>query len=230
MGSNINTKEKSLFILDKPGWGHGAVATGTPNFAEDIAVNLRHQLSGRDDNTHTWLVCPHLSYPDLVYDYYMASGLITVVLGKCFCEDCLDSILSKGNLAQLLGSSRPMTDRLFQKNFINPLMDSNYHFTTTGGYNGNYNPTPKTWITCAHTATKKSLKKAYINGGSIFIFESFFTCQDCFEKIPTDSLIDLLYGGESMTDALFQKRIVDSLYTINLESLDAVGHFDKLPA
>jgi hypothetical protein len=123
-----------------------------------------------------------------------------------------------------------MTDRLFQKNFINPLMDSNYHFTTTGSYNGNYNPTPKTWITCAHTATKKNLKKAYINGGSIFIFESFFTCQDCFEKIPTDSLIDLLYGGESMTDALFQKRIVDSLYAINLESLDAVGHFDKLPA
>jgi hypothetical protein len=60
----------------------------------------------------------------------------------------------------------------------------------------------------------------------LFIFEGFFTCQDCFEKIPTDNLVDLLYEGESMTDTLFQNRIIDSLYAINYESLDAVGHFE----
>jgi hypothetical protein len=228
MGANLNTNEKSLFIIDKPGWRNGAVATGIPNFAEDIILNpLVHSLE-KDTNKNTWLVCPHLSRPDLVYGYYMASGLITVVLGKCFCDNCLDMILSKGDLTELLGSGRPMTDRLFQKNFISPLMDSNYNFTSTMGYSEHYDKSPKTWISCSHTATKENLKKAYVNGGSIFIFESFFTCQDCFEKIPSESLVDLLYEGESMTDALFQKRIVDSLYAINHESLDAVGHFDIL--
>jgi hypothetical protein len=39
--------------------------------------------------------------------------------------------------------------------------------------------------------------------------------------------VDLLYEGESMTDAFFQNRIIDSLYVINYESLDAVGHFKR---
>ena len=57
------------------------------------------------------------------------------------------------------------------------------------------------------------------------MLEGFFTCQECFQKIPTDSLVDLLYEGESMTDDFFQNRIIDSLYAINYESLDAIGHF-----
>lgn len=228
MGANLNTTERTMFIIDKPGWRNGAVATGAPNFAENVVINPAMETVRRDSNKYTWLVCAHLSQPDLVYQYYMSSGLITVVLGKCFCEACLDMILAENDLSELIGSSRPMTDSLFQENFIGPLIDSNYNFTKILGYRGDYDPSPKTWISCAHTATKDCLKKAYANGGHIFIFESFFTCQDCFEKIPTDSLVDLIYEGESMTDALFQKRVINSLYKINHESLEAVGHFDIL--
>jgi hypothetical protein len=177
-------------------------------------------------NQYTWLVCPHLSQPDFVYRYYLASGLITMVLGKCFCEACLDKILSNEDLSELIGSCRPMTDKIFQDNFIGPLIDSNFNFTKLFEQEEDYENPPKTWITCSHTATQSSLKKAYATGGQLFIFEGFFTCQDCFEKIPTDSLVDLLYEGESMTDAFFQNRIIDSLYTINYDSLDAVGHFE----
>jgi hypothetical protein len=119
-----------------------------------------------------------------------------------------------------------MTDISFQDNFISPLIDSNFSFTKLFEQEEHLESPPKTWITCSHTATQGSLKKAYETGGQLFIFEGFFTCQDCFEKIPTDNLVDLLYEGESMTDTLFQNRIIDSLYAINYESLDAVGHFE----
>ena len=225
MGANLNKTESSLFIIDKPEWKNGAFAIGAPNFAENIFINPSTDIPAKDSQRNTWLVCPHLSHPNLVYRYYMASGLITIVLGKCLCESCLDMILSREDLSELIGSSRSMTDRQFQEDFISPLMDSNYNFTKLLGDRADDLASPKTWITCAHTITKDSLKKLYAAGGQIFIFESFFTCQDCFEKIPTDSLVDLLYAGASMTDAIFQKNIIDPLYTINYESLDAVGHF-----
>jgi hypothetical protein len=187
MSVNLNPNQKSLFVLDKSEWRNGAVATGSPNFIKNVALNPTTHFRERDDDKNTWLVCPHLSRPDLVYDYYMASGLITVVLGKCFCENCLDTILTRGSLSELLGSGRPMTDRLFQENFISPLINSNYNFTRTAGYKENCDISSKTWISCAHTATRESFKKAYMNGGSIFIFESFFTCQDCFENTDAKS-------------------------------------------
>jgi hypothetical protein len=227
MGANLNRTEKSLFIIDKPEWKNGAVAIGAPNFAKNIILNPAIDTPKKYSENNTWLVCPHLSQPDLVYQYYLASGLITIVLGKCFCESCLDMILSRDDLSELIGSSRPMTDRQFQKNFISPLIDSNYNFTKLLGDKPDDHASPKTWITCSHTITQDRLKKLYATGGQIFIFESFFTCQDCFEKIPTDSLVDLLYAGMSMTDAFFQKNIIDPLYTINFESLDAVGHFRR---
>lgn len=225
MGANLNKSEKSLFVIDKPEWKNGAIAIGTPYFAINTAWNPILHTPKKYSEKNTWLVCPHLSQPDLVYRYYIASGLITIVLGKCFCESCLDMILSRDDLSELIGSSRPMTDRQFQENFISPLMDSNYNFTKLLGHTSDDLASPKTWITCSHTITQDNLKKLYAAGGQIFIFESFFTCHDCFEKIPTDSLVDLLYAGESMTDAIFQRNIIDPLYTINYESLDAVGHF-----
>ncbi len=230
MGASLNKAEKSLFIIDKPGWKNGAVAIGPPNFSKNIIWNPTIDLPKKDSKKNTWLVCPHLSQPDLVYRYYMGSGLITIVLGKCFCESCLDMILSKDDLSELIGSSRPMTDRMFQENFISPLIDSNYNFTRLLGDRAEYDASPKTWITCSHTNTKDNLRKLYAGGGQILIFESFFTCHDCFEKIPTDSLVDLLQAGESMTDAFFQKNIIDPLYTINYESLDAFGHFNLVQA
>lgn len=225
MGANFDKNEKSFFIIDKPAWRNGAIATGTPNFAEDLIFTPTINAARRYSNKYTWLVCHHLSQPDFVYRYYLASGLITIVLGKCFCEDCLDRILANDDLSEIIGSSRPMTDKLFQENFISPLIDSNFNFTRMFEDGANDDTPPKTWITCAHTATQDALKKAYAAGGQLFAFEGFFTCQDCFEKIPTDSLVDLLYEGESMTDDYFQNRIIDSLYAINYESLDAVGQY-----
>ena len=227
MGANLNKTESSLFIIDKPEWKNGAIAIGAPNFAKNIFWNPTADLPEKGSEKDTWLVCPHLSQPNLVYRYYMASGLITIVLGKCFCESCLDMILSRDDLSELIGSSIPMTDKQFQENFISPLMDSNYNFNKLLGDQTDDIASSKTWITCAHTITHDSLKKLYAAGGQIFIFESFFTCQDCFEKIPTESLVDLLYAGASMSDAIFQKNIIDPLYTINYESLDAVGHFKR---
>ncbi|CAB1058803.1 hypothetical protein D1BOALGB6SA_3560 [Olavius sp. associated proteobacterium Delta 1] len=226
MGANLDKNEKSFFIIDKHEWKNGAIAAGAPDYAENLMVIPNRDAARKSSSQYTWLVCPHLSQPDFVYRYYLASGLITMVLGKCFCEDCLDRILSNDDLSELIGSCRPMTDKIFQANFISPLIDSNFNFTKMFEQEEDYENPPKTWITCSHTATWSSLKKAYETGGQLFIFEGFFTCQDCFEKIPTDSLVDLLYEGESMTDAFFQNRIIDSLYTINYDSLDAVGHFE----
>jgi hypothetical protein len=47
----------------------------------------------------------------------------------------------------------------------------------------------------------------------------------------TDNLsLGLLYGGQLMTDVFFYERIIESLYEINYESLQAVGHFNLPPA
>ena len=226
MGANLDKNEKSFFVINKPEWKNGAFAIGTPGYAENLILTPTIDAARRNSHKYTWLVCPHLSQPDLVYRYYLSSGLITIILGKCFCESCLDKVLSNDDLSELISWCRPMTDILFQENFISPLIDSNFNFTKMFEQASDYNNPPKTWITCSHTATRDSLKKAYAAGGQLFIFEGFFTCQDCFEKIPTESLVDLLYEGESMTDAIFQSNIIDSLYAINYESLDAVGHFE----
>ena len=225
MGASLDKSERSFFILDNSGWNSGALATGAPNFVHDLVFSPTKDAAREDFHKYTWLVCPHLSEPELVYRYYLSSGLITIVLGKCFCESCLDKILSKEDLSESIGLSRPMTDRSFQEDFVTPLIDSNYNFIKLSEGRSYLEAAPKTWITCAHTATRASLKKSYSAGGQLFIFEGFFTCQECFEKIPTASIVDLLYEGESMTDDFFQSRIINSLYEINYESLSALGHF-----
>ena len=134
MGANLNKNEKSLFIIDKPEWKYGAVAIGAPNFAQNIVWYPTIVPPKKNSAKNTWSVCPHLSQPDLVYRYYMASGLITIVLGKCFCESCLDMILSRDDLSELIGSSRPMTDRQFQENIIDPLYTINYESLDAVGH------------------------------------------------------------------------------------------------
>ena len=227
MGASLDKNEKSFFIIDQPQWENGAFAAGAAGYDESLIYAPPIDVAFKNSNKNTWLVCPHLSQPDFVYSYYLASGLITIILGKCFCEACLDKILSNNDLSVLIGSCRPMTDTAFQENFIGPLIDSNFNFIKLFEQQRDAENPPKTWITCSHTATRSSLKKAYGTGGQLFIFEGFFTCQECFQKIPTDSLVDLLYEGETMTDAFFQNRIIDSLYAINYESLDAIGHFTQ---
>jgi hypothetical protein len=129
-----------------------------------------------------------------------------------------------------------VTDGLFQETIVNPMIDSNYSFTKEAGYISEFEETPKTWVACSHLSTQTGLNDVYSQGGQIFIFESYFTCQDCFDKIPTYSLVDVLYEGESMTDVLyegesmtdeyFQKQVIDPLFSINYKSLKALGHFE----
>jgi len=80
--------------------------------------------------------------------------------------------------------------------------------------------------TTTTSPTRAGLQSVYSKGGQLFIFESYFTCQDCFDKIPTYSLVDVLYLGESMTDKRFQEQIINPLFSINYESLKALGHFE----
>ena len=226
MGAEVIGTEPSLFILKENKLNSGAVAIGIPNFAGSIALKETVNILVRDSKKQTWLVCPHLSEPELVYKYYIASGLITIVLGKCLCDVCLDRVLLRGDLSEFLKTSRPMTDKLFQENVVSPLKNSNYTLTKVYEYIGDNDPCPRTWISCSHVATEDGLKSVYSNGEQIFIFESYCTCRACFEKISTNCLADLLYEGESMTDSVFQEKIIDPLYPINNDSLEAKGYFD----
>jgi len=227
MGAMIDTTEKAYFISDTGLKDVGATINGTPAFLLERSPNPENYVKlGIDAEKSKWLVCPHLSEPQRVFNYYMSSGLIIIVMGKCFCESCLDMILIKDDVNDFLNSSVPMTDRLFQENFIDPLLDSNYNFTRQAGFIAENEDTPRTWVTCSHFSDQSGLLDVYASGGQIFIFEGYFTCQDCFDKIPTYSLVDVLYEGNSMTDESFQEQIIDPLYTINYESLKALGHFE----
>ena len=227
MGATIDTTERAYFISDIGLKDVGATINGTPAFLLEKNPNPENYIKlGIDAEKSKWLVCPHLSDPQRVFNYYMSSGLIIIVMGKCFCETCLDMILIKDDVNDFLNSSVPMTDRLFQENIIDPLLDSNYNFTRQAGFIAENEDTPRTWVTCSHFSDKSGLLDVYAKGGQIFIFEGYFTCQDCFDKIPTYSLVDVLYEGNSMTDESFQEQIIDPLYTINYESLKALGHFE----
>lgn len=230
MGAEIDKTAKSFFILDKPELYLGAVASGIPNYIDGLSLGLPLPVAVKDSGTYTWLVCPHLSQADLVYNYCLASGLITIVLGKCFCETCYDNILNTGDLSGLIGSGRPMTDRQFADILINPIIESNCDCARLADSPGNDAHAPSTWVSCPHLVTRAGLRKVYAGGGQIYIFEDYFICQDCFNSIPTESLVDLLYDGKFMTDVFFSERIIESLYEINYESLQAVGHFNLPPA
>jgi hypothetical protein len=118
-----------------------------------------------------------------------------------------------------------MTDKLFQEYFIDPLIFSNYNFSKKHSYSGFNEESRTAWVNCPHMATKTGLKEVYSNGGQICIFEGYITCQTCFDKIPTDGLVDLNYEGTSMCDTLFQEMIINPLYSINFDSLTLAGNF-----
>jgi hypothetical protein len=230
MGAEVDKTERAFFIFDAPEWNPGAVASGIPNYTTARSQGLTRPAAATDVEPYTWLVCRHLSQADLVYYYCLASGLITIVLGKCFCETCYDNILQTGDLAELIRSGRPMTDRQFADNMITPIIASNDDFVREADRCRNDTHVPNTWVSCAHLCTRDGLKKVYAGGGQIYIFEDYFICQDCFNNIPVESLVDLVYGGHLMTDGLFYERIIEALYEVNYESLQAVGHFNFTPA
>jgi hypothetical protein len=221
----LDSKRKTFFVTETTSVNAGAKATGLAAILpRNEAAQINYSKFDLDDNRHTWLVCPHLSRSDRVNEYYMSSGLIIIVFGKCFCEDCLDMILFKSDLSDFVKSSRSMTDRLFQENFVNPLIHSNFNFTNKYTYIEEDQNSRKTWICCSHLSTKAKLNDVYSKCGQIYIFENHVICQDCFNMIPENSLIDILYTGEAMTNVLFQENIVNSLYSINYEMLISIKH------
>jgi thiol-disulfide isomerase/thioredoxin len=225
MKAEVTTTEKSLLVRGKPELDGGIIITGTPNFLKNIGLRSPQNIAERDSKKLTWSVCPHLSEPDKVDKYYLSSGLIVIVFGRCFCENCLDMILSQEDLSELTKLSIPMTDKLFQEYFIDPLIFSNHNFSKNYSYSGINGESRTAWVSCPHMANKAGLKEVYSNGGQICIFESYLTCQSCFDKIPTDGLVDLNYDGTSMSDALFQEMIINPLYSINFDSLTSAGTF-----
>ena len=230
MGAELDKTEKAFFIFEKPELNLGAVASGISNYTDELGPDLPQPVINKDAELYTWLACRHLSQADLVYNYCLASGLITIVLGKCFCETCYDNILQTGDLAELIGTGRPMTDRQFAENIVTPIIASNDDFAREMNSTRSDIHAPNTWVSCTHLATPNGLRKVYAGGGQIYIFEDYFICQDCFNSIPAESLVDLVYEGHLMTDVLFYERIIESLYEINYESLQAVGHFNLAPA
>ena len=211
-------------IKGKPDLDKRAITAGTPNFLRNIGLMSTNNFAERDSVNYTWSVCPHLSEPDKVDKYYLSSGLIVIVFGRCFCENCLDMILLQEDISELTKSSIPMTDKLFQENLVDPLIYCNYKFSKNIDRSGINEKHQTAWISCPHMVTETGLKEVYSNGGQICIFESHLTCQSCFDKIPADSLVDLNCEGASISDTLFQEMIIDPLYLINYASLEAAVH------
>ena len=89
--------------------------------------SLTKKESVPDSSRKSWSVCPHLSSFEGLFDYYMASGPIMILLGKCFCHDCYGKALSRGGLAEFMESCQHMTDRNFQVRF-HPSIYSRYYW------------------------------------------------------------------------------------------------------
>lgn len=182
----------------------------------------------RDDKRKSWSVCPHLSSTERLFDYYMASGSIMLLLGKCFCYDCYGMILFKRDLKEFMDSCQHMTDRRFQQNFIDPLFQINREvFRSRRNYTGK-ETTQWTWITCSHVSKGGQLERLYTKCNPIFFHGGYVTCNDCSEVVPSASLyMQTLLDCEAMTDDQLQGRVIDRLYPINREVLESVGHFKR---
>jgi hypothetical protein len=182
----------------------------------------------RDERAKSWSVCPHLSSLESLFDYYMASGSIMLVLGKCFCHDCYEMALSKKDLKEFMDSCQHLTDRKFQEDFIDPLFQINREvFRTRRNYTGE-ETTRWTWITCSHVSRKEQFEGLYTRCNPLFFQEGFIVCNDCIEVVPSASLyMQTLLDCEAMTDDQLQKRVIDRLYPINREILESVGHYKR---
>jgi hypothetical protein len=181
-----------------------------------------------DDNQKTWSVCPHLSSLEGLFDYYMASGSIMVLLGKCFCHECYKTVLARRDLRAFMDSCQHMTDKRFQEGFIDPLVQINREvFKTRRNFAGSESRR-WTWIACSHVSKVERLEELYTSCNPIFFHEGFVTCNDCADVIPSASrYMQTLLECEALADDQLQERVIDRLYPINREILEAVGHFKK---
>jgi len=189
---------------------------------------LPSRRSRLDDRRKSWSVCSHLSHPDRLLDYYMGSGSIMVLLGKCFCHECYEMVLSRRDLKDFMASCQHMTDLMFQENFIDPLIQINREVFRTKRKLTGEDTTQWTWIGCPHVSKEGQLESLYTGCDPVFFYEGFVTCNDCIEVVPTASLyLQTLLECEAMTDDQLQDRVIDQLYPINRTTMEAVRHYKR---
>jgi len=189
---------------------------------------LPSRRSRLDDRRKSWSVCSHLSHPDRLLDYYMGSGSIMVLLGKCFCHECYEMVLSRRDLKEFMASCQHMTDQMFQENFIDPLIQINREVFRTKRKLTGEDTTQWTWIGCPHVSKEGQLESLYTGCDPVFFYEGFVTCNDCIEVVPTASLyLQTLLECEAMTDDQLQDRVIDQLYPINRTTMEAVRHYKR---
>jgi hypothetical protein len=189
---------------------------------------LPSRRSRLDDRRKSWSVCSHLSHPDRLLDYYMGSGSIMVLLGKCFCHECYEMVLSRRDLKEFMASCQHMTDLMFQENFIDPLIQINREVFRTKRKLTGEDTTQWTWIGCPHISKEGQLESLYTGCDPVFFYEGFVTCNDCIEVVPTASLyLQTLLECEAMTDDQLQDRVIDQLYPINRTTMEAVRHYKR---
>lgn len=190
-----------------------------------ILPSMRSRL---DDRRKSWSVCSHLSHPDSLLGYYMGSGSITILLGKCLCQYCHEMIVSKNDLTDFMSDSKHMTDQGFQKDFIEPLIRSNQDFLQSRNRAACTAQGQGSWICCPDVSQESELEKLYRGCSPLFLFEGYVGCNDCMEVIPsTSDFLQMILDCEAMTDLQFQQRIIEKLYPINREIVEAVRHSTK---
>ena len=181
-----------------------------------------------DDHRKSWSVCPHLSSPEGLFDHYMASGSIMILLGKCFCQDCCAMLSSRSDLTEFMGSCRHMTDMEFQQGFIDILFQINRDVFRTRRDYACEETTPWTWISCSHVSNEGQLEGLYTTCNPIFLHQGYATCNECKEVLPSASLyLQTLLDCEAMTDDQMQERVITPLYPINQDLLEYVGHYRR---
>lgn len=184
---------------------------------------FRGKRLAREEQQKAWSVCPHLADPTSLFDYYAGSGSIMLILGKCLCHACNDSILAKKDLTDFMESCNHLTDRGFQEELLLPLLQANKEVFRTRNHLTGSETTDWTWIGCPHISDVDDLQQLYTSCHPIFFQEGFITCDDCLEVVPAASMyLQLLMGCEAMTDAQMQERVFKKLYPINRGIVTAV--------
>jgi len=224
MWAQLDPTGKSYFDLGNAGTESSRI--GAQKMWPWIALSFINKRSDQDNKRRSWSVCPHLSSLESLFDYYMASGSIMVLLGKCLCYDCYMKILCSRDLTEFLESCDHMTDRRFQEDFIDPLFQINREvFRTRRNYPGE-ETTRWTWISCPEVSKEGQLEELYKRCNPIFFQEGFVTCNDCLGIVPSASLyLQALMDCEAMTDAQLQERVIDQLFPVNRKVLEALGHY-----
>jgi hypothetical protein len=224
MGGFVDPIRKADLLSEKT--PSGRTGLGAKNgTALSVLPSRRSRL---DDRKKSWSVCSHLSHPESLLDYYIGSGSIMVLLGKCFCHNCYEMVLSRRDLKEFMDSCQHITDKRFQEDFIAPLFQINRKIFRTKRNLTGADTSQWTWIGCPHVSKEGQLKSLYTSCTPIFFYEGFVTCNDCVEVVPTVSLyLQTLLECEAMTDDLLQDRVVDQLYPINREIMEAVRHYSR---